>query len=80
MISRTGNQNFFVAHYEWIALGVGVLALLGGAAFFALSVGNDPDAAASAAVARIKAMKPAETGVKAVDMAGFEAALSLLRR
>ena len=23
MISRAGNQNFFVAHYEWIALGVG---------------------------------------------------------
>ena len=80
MISRIGNQNFFVAHYEWIALGVGVLALLGGATVFALSMGNDPDEAAAAAVARIKAMKPSETGVKAVDMAGFEAALSLLRK
>ena len=46
MISRAGNQNFFAAHYEWIALGVGVLALLGGAAVFALSLGNDPDDAA----------------------------------
>ena len=80
MISRTGNQNFFAAHYEWIALGVGVLALLGGAAVFALSMGNDPDEAAASAVARIKAMKPSETGVKAVDMAGFESAFSLLRK
>ena len=80
MISRTGNQNFFVAHYEWIALGVGLLVLLGGAAVFALSMGNDPDEAAVAAVGRIKAMKPAETGVKPVDMSTFESALSLLRK
>ena len=80
MISRTGNQNFLVAHYEWIVLGVGVLVLLGGAAFFALSLGNDPDEAASSAVSRIKAMKPSETGVKAVDMSGFESTFSLLRK
>ena len=80
MISRSGNQNFFVAHYEWIALAVGVLALLGGAAVFALSMGNDPDEAAASAVGRIKAMKPSETGVKPVDMAGFESTFSLLRK
>jgi len=80
MISRAGNQNFFVAHYEWIALGVGVLALMGGAAVFALSLGNDPDDAAAASVGRIKAMKPSDPGVKALDMSGFESALSLLRK
>jgi len=80
MISRFGNQNFFAAHYEWIALAVGVLALLGGAAVFALSMGNDPDEAAASAVGRIKAMKPSETGVKAVDMSGFETTFSLLRK
>ena len=80
MISRAGNKNFFVAHYEWIALGVGVLALLGGAAVFALSLGNDPDEAAATSVGRIKAMKPSESGVKALDMAGFESAMSLLRK
>ena len=80
MISRSGNQNFFVAHYEWIALAVGVLALLGGAAVFALSMGNDPDEAAASAVGRIKAMKPSETGVKPVDMSGFESTFSLLRK
>ena len=80
MISRFGNQNFFAAHYEWIALGVGVLALLGGAAVFVVSLGNDPDKAADAAVSRINGMKPSEHGVKALDMSGFESALSLLRK
>ena len=80
MISRAGNQNFFAAHYEWIALGVGVLALLGGAAVFALSLGNDPDEAAASAVGRIKAMKPSDPGVKALDMSVFESAQSLLRK
>jgi len=80
MISRNGNQNFFVAHYELIALGVGVLALLAGVAVFALSTGNDPDAAAAESVGRIKAMKPSETGVKSIDMSPFESALVLLRK
>lgn len=80
MISRNGNQNFFVAHYELVALGVGVLALLAGAAVFALSTGNDPEAAAAEAVGRINAMKPSETGVKAIDMSAFESALGLLRK
>ena len=79
MISRAGNQNFFVAHYEWIALGVGLLALLGGAAVFALSLGNDPDAAAAKAVGRIAAMKRTETGVKPIDMSEFSKASGLLR-
>ena len=80
MIARTGNQNFFIAHYEWIALGVGLLALLGGAAVFALSLGNDPDEAAAAAVGRIDSMKPADTGVKPLDMAAFDSSLNLLRK
>ena len=27
MISRAGQANFFVAHYDWIVSGVGLLAL-----------------------------------------------------
>ena len=80
MISRSGNQNFFVAHYDWIVLGVGILALLGGAAVFALSLGNDPDVAAAEEAASIDKMKPAETGVKPFDMARYGLALSLLRK
>ena len=59
---------------------MGVLALLAGAAVFALSMGNDPDEAAAEAVGRIKAMKPSETGVKPLDMAAFETTMSLLRK
>ena len=80
MISRSGNQNFFVAHYDWIALGVGIVALLGGAAVFALSLGNDPDVAAQEEAASIDRMKPAETGVKPVDMARYGFTASLLRK
>ena len=80
MISRSGNQNFFVAHYDWIALGVGVLALIGGAAMFALSLGSDPDAAAADEAARVDRMKPSETGVKPLDMIRYDLALAVLRK
>ena len=33
MISRSGKGNFFAAHYEWLAAGVGILALVGAGAF-----------------------------------------------
>lgn len=79
MISRSGNKNFFVAHYEWVALGVGVLALLGGLLLFLLSLSGDPDEAAAAETARIARMKPAETGVKPVEMTAFETATRLTR-
>ena len=79
MISRFGNKGFFAAHYEWIALAVGVLALAGGAAFYMMSLGADPDEAAAASVADVDRMKPAETGVKAVDMAAMRNATRLTR-
>ena len=43
-------------------------------------MGSDPDEAAASAVGRIRAMKPSETGVKAVDMTGFVSAMGLLRK
>lgn len=79
MISRFGNKNFFAAHYEIVALGVGVLALAGGAAFYALSLGADPDEAASASAGEVARMKPSETGVKELDMAKMNQAVKLTR-
>ena len=79
MISRFGNRNFFAAHYEWIALGAGLVALAVGGALFALSLGDDPDAMAAAESARIDRMKPAETGVKPLDMALCQNAVRLTR-
>ena len=85
MISRAGNRNFFVAHYDWLALGVGVVALAVGAAFFVLSLGDEPEAAALAEAERIERMRPANAdkpenlGVKPVDMTQLDAAMRLTR-
>ena len=79
MISRFGNKNFFAAHYELVALGVGVLALCGGAAFYVMSLGEDPDEAAAGSVAEVARLKPAETGVKALDMEKMRQAVKLTR-
>ena len=80
MIARTGNKGFFAAHYDWLALGVGVIVLVVGIGFFVSTLGDDPDEAASAAVARIDRMKPAETGVAPLDMTGFQASSALIRK
>ena len=80
MIARTGNRGFFVAHYEWIALGVGAIALGVGIFFYASVFGEDPDAAAADAVAQIDRMKPAETGVAPLDMKDLQSASALIRK
>lgn len=73
------DQNFFAAHYDRIAAAVGVLALVGGIAFFALSVGDDPEAAAANAAQAVSRMKPSETGVSAVDMTAYDSAVRLVK-
>lgn len=74
MIAHADKPNFIVAHYDWLVAGVGVLALIGGAVFFALSLGEDPGEAAAAEVNRINRLKPRELGVKDVDMTEFVSA------
>ena len=72
-------RNFFAAYYDRIAAVVGVLALLGGVAFFALSAGDDPDAAAQSAAEAVRRMKPAETGVADVDLTAYAGATRLVK-
>lgn len=60
--------NFFTAHYDWIAIGVAVLALAGAAVFFVGALEEDADAQAAAAVRRIESRKPEGSGVKPADM------------
>ena len=71
MISRFENKSFFAAHYDWIAAGVGIAALVAGGLVFVLSLGADPDSAAAEEVARVDRLKPQETGVKPVDMTPY---------
>ena len=79
MIARNGKDNFFAAHYDWIVLGVGAVALAGAAAFYVMAIGDDPDEASSRAVSEVERAKPAETGVENTDMTAFAAATRLVR-
>ena len=79
MISRFENKNFFAAHYDWVAVVVGLLALAAGGLMFALSLGADPSEAAATEVAAVDGLKPKETGVKPVDMALYLLALETAR-
>jgi hypothetical protein len=79
MITRTGNQGFFAAHYDWVLAGVGALALVGAGVFYALTLGADADEAARLSVAAVDRMRPQETGVKALDMAAYQAAMRSTR-
>jgi len=79
MISRTGKDNFLAAHYDWLALGVGVLALAGGLVFYLMALGEDPEEAAAQTAAEVARMKPAEIGVKGLDMEKMRQAVRLTR-
>ena len=79
MISSSGKANFFVAHYDWLAAGVGIVALAAAGVFFFMTLGTDPDAAAAEEAARVDRMKPAEIGVKAVDMSAYQTATKQIR-
>ena len=80
MISRKGNGGGLAAHYDWIALAVGALVLIGGAVFYATSIGGDSDEAAAEAVGRLNRMKPTEVGVSSVDMTALQAASAGIRK
>ena len=45
MISRSGKGNFLAAHYEWLAAGIGVIALIGAGAFCFLGGDAETDVA-----------------------------------
>lgn len=77
MISRTGGQGFFAAHYDWIVAGVGVLALAAAGWFFMQTQAEDANEETASEVAAVKNVKPKESQrVKAVDMSTFDLATS----
>ena len=80
MIARTGSKGLFAAHYEWFALGLGVIVLGIGVLFYVSALGEDPDEAAASEVERIDRKKPEKTGVTDLDMSDFHSATSLIRK
>ena len=69
MSLSSNRANFFVAHYDWLAAVVGIVALLAGGAFFALTLGDDAEQIAADKAAEIDRLQPKELGVQPVDMA-----------
>ena len=80
MSLSSNRENFFVAHYDWLAAGLGVVALAAGGAFFALTLGDDADRIAAEKVAEIDRLKPSEIGVQPIDLAENLAATKLTAR
>ena len=74
MISRPGKDNFFKAHYDWVAVLVGVVALAGAAFMY---LGSSEDAAAGVPAPRRPA--GADTGVDSMEMPAFEQALKAVQ-
>ena len=72
-------QNFFAAHWDWLVAGAGLASLAVAGAFFAMSLGDSPEAGADAFEAGLKAQKPAHEGVEAVKMDRFQKTLRQVR-
>lgn len=71
MIARSAGRGFFAEHWDWVALAACLALLAGGAAFFALSLGVDPELAAADEAAAVERMKPSGTGFVETDLAPY---------
>ena len=80
MIARTGGKGVFAAHYEWFALGIGLLVLAAGVVFYVSVLGEEPDTAAADEVELIDRLKPEKPGVTSVDITDFRAATAVIRK
>ena len=71
MISRTGKDNFLVAHYDWVAAGIGAAAVLGALVFCLL--GGSVEGEIGDAVASVEGRRAGKADVAAADMAAYAA-------
>ena len=69
MISHSGNGNFLTEHYDWIAAGVGLLALIGAAAFCFL--GGDVEDEIAEVTGQIDGKNLSKADVPAVDLTAY---------
>ena len=79
MSLRSEKGNFLAAHYDWLAVGVGLAALVAGGAFFAMTLGDDAEELAANEAAAVDRMKPTDCGVKPVDMSENQTAVRLTK-
>ena len=61
-------QNFFAAHWDWLAAAAGFAALAAAAALYAMSLGDSPEASADEYETQLKAMKPSHEGVPPANL------------
>lgn len=79
MIAGGTKKNSLIAHYEWLAIGVAALALVGAGVFALGAFGTNPEECAEDAVSAYRrTVKEGETGVKPVDLKEYERASALL--
>lgn len=68
-------ENFFKAHWDWIAMFVGVAVLIVSIAVLMDRLGMSPEDGAMRCEMRLRAAKPAHEGVSAADMTIFNSVL-----
>jgi hypothetical protein len=72
-------QNFFAAHWDWLAAVAGFASLAAAVAMYALSLGDSPEASADAFAAQLKSMKPAHEGVQSANLDLLQKALRQMK-
>jgi hypothetical protein len=68
-------ENFFKAHWDWLAMGGGIAVLVASVAVLAGRFGLSPEDGAMRCEMRLKAAKPAHEGVAPADMTIFNSVL-----
>ena len=79
MIAGKESKGFLAGHWDWLVAALGLLALGLAAFVMASAFGEDPDEKASETLRGLGGAKGGDTGVAAVDMADFEAAMKKLQ-
>ena len=72
-------QNFFAAHWDWLAAAAGFAALAAAAALYAMSLGDSPEASANAYEAQLKTMTPSHEGVPSANLDLLQKALRQMK-
>ncbi len=72
-------QNFFQAHWDWLVLIAGLVALAVSVVFLLPALGKSPDTEAERFDAQLGAVRPAHEGVAAADLGVLKKAFTLMK-